>query len=274
MSKPLMKTIPVREAVGTILCHDITRIVPGVSKGPVFRKGHVVREEDIPVLLEVGKEHLYVFEPGDGLVHENDAAERIVAVAAGQNLDKTAPKEGRIDLKAACDGLLRVDVPTLTQVNSLGEITFVTLHTMQFVKKGRSVAGTRVVPLVIEDEKLKQMEALVKSPLIEVLPLAPAKVGVVTTGSEVYEGRIQDGFGPVLTRKFAELGCSVLGQAITNDEEAMTAEAVRAFIDQGADMVVVTDALRKLSGVQLALNLRLLVLTCVRAEKSVTLLRV
>ena len=240
MSKPLMKTISVHEAVGTILCHDITRIVPGEEKGPVFRKGHVVREEDIDTLLKVGKEHLYVFEPNQGLVHENEAAERIVAVAAGRNLEKTAPKEGRIDLKAVCDGLLWVDVATLTAVNSLGEITFATIHGLQFVKKGRSVAGTRVVPLVIEDAKLQQMEALVKAPLIEVLPLKAAKVGVVTTGSEVYEGRIQDGFGPVLRKKFAELGCTVLGQTITNDTEAMTAEAIQDFLKQGADMVTVT----------------------------------
>ena len=240
MGAPPMKTIPVQQAVGSILCHDITQIVPGECKGPVFRKGHVVREEDIETLLKVGKEHLYVFEQRPGLVHENDAAERIVAALAGRNLEKTAPKEGRIDLKAACDGLLRVDVPTLTAVNSLGEITFVTLHGLQFVKKGRSVAGTRVVPLVIEDEKLRRMEELVREPIIEVLPLKAAKVGVVTTGSEVYSGRIQDGFGPVLRRKFAELGSSVLDQTLTNDEEAMTAGAIRAFLDRGADMVVVT----------------------------------
>ena len=240
MQKPCMETVPVREAVGTVLCHDITRIVPGEGKGPVFRKGHVVREEDIEVLLRVGKEHLYVFEPQPGMVHEDAAAERIIAAIAGRNLKKTSPKEGRIDLVASCDGLLRVEARQLAAINSLGEITVATLHSLQYVTKGRSVAGARVVPLLIEDARLRALEALVAEPIIEVLPLRPAKVGMVTTGSEVYSGRIKDAFGPVLRAKFAALGCTVMGQTITSDEAAMTADAIRDFLSRGADMVVVT----------------------------------
>ena len=240
MSKLAMKTIRVHDAVGSILCHDITRIVPGESKGPVFRKGHVVRQEDVEVLLQVGKEHLYVFESLPGMVHENDAAARIIAAVAGSNLAHTEPKEGRIDLLAACDALLRIDVPVLNRINSLGEISVATIHTMQHVTKGRPVAGTRVVPLMIEDEKLRQLESLVIRPIIDVLPLRRAKVGVVTTGSEVFYGRIQDAFGPVLRKKFAALGSTVVGQTLTSDEVPMTAGAIRDFLEQGADLIVVT----------------------------------
>ena len=240
MSKLAMKTIRVHDAVGSILCHDITRIVPGESKGPVFRKGHVVRQEDVEVLLQVGKEHLYVFESLPGMVHENDAAARIIAAVAGSNLAHSEPKEGRIDLLAACDGLLRIDVPVLNRINSLGEISVATIHTMQHVTKGRPVAGTRVVPLMIEDEKLRQLESLVSGPIIDVLPLRRAKVGVVTTGSEVFYGRIQDAFGPVLRKKFAALGSTVVGQTLTSDEVPMTAGAIRDFLEQGADLIVVT----------------------------------
>ena len=240
MSKLAMKTIRVHDAVGSILCHDITRIVPGESKGPVFRKGHVVRQEDVEVLLQVGKEHLYVFESLPGMVHENDAAARIIAAVAGGNLANTDPKEGRIDLLAACDGLLRINVPVLNRINSLGEISVATIHTMQHVTKGRPVAGARVVPLMIEDEKLRQLESFVSGPVIEVLPLRRAKVGVVTTGSEVFYGRIQDAFGPVLRKKFAALGSTVVGQTLTSDEVPMTAGAIRDFLEQGADLIVVT----------------------------------
>ncbi len=240
MSKLAMKTIHVHDAVGSVLCHDITRIVPGESKGPVFRKGHVVREEDVEVLLQVGKEHLYVFESLPGMVHENDAAARVISAVSGGNLTCTEPKEGRIDLKAACDGLLRVDVPVLNLINSIGEISVATIHTLQHVTKGRSVAGARVVPLMIEDEKLRQLESSVHRPVIEVLPLRRAKVGVVTTGSEVFYGRIQDAFGPVLRKKFAALGSTVVGQTLTSDEVSMTAGAIRDFLEQGADFIVVT----------------------------------
>lgn len=240
MSKLAMKTIHVHDAVGSVLCHDITQIVPGESKGPVFRKGHVVREEDVEVLLQVGKEHLYVFESLPGMVHENDAAARVIAAVAGSNLTQTEPKEGRIDLLAACDGLLRIDVPVLNRINGLGEISVATIHTMQHVTKGRPVAGSRVVPLMIEDEKLRELEALVSGPVIEVLPLRRAKIGVVTTGSEVYYGRIQDAFGPVLRKKFVSLGSTVLGQTLTSDEVPMTAGAIRDYLEQGADLIVVT----------------------------------
>ena len=125
-----MTTIPVAQAVGTVLCHDITRIEPGVQKGPVFRKGHVVREEDIPVLLSVGKENLYVYEPQPGLLHENDAAERIARAVTGQNITFSDIREGRINFLAAMHGLLRVDVPALARVNAFDDIALATLHTM------------------------------------------------------------------------------------------------------------------------------------------------
>ena len=164
MKAAAMKTIHVKDAVGSVLCHDITRIVPGGDKGPVFRKGHIVREEDIQTLLEVGKEHLYVYEPQEGVLHENEAARRIAAATAGANITLSEPKEGRINYSASCMGLLRVDVPTLTRINSLGEITLATLHSMQQVRPGQNLAGTRVVPLLIEESKIVALEQLVSVP--------------------------------------------------------------------------------------------------------------
>lgn len=238
---PVMKTIATTEAVGTVLCHDITRISPEDGfKGPVFRKGHVVREEDIPALLRVGKEHLYVYQPEPGLLHENEAAARIAAAVAGQNLTLSDVREGRINFLSTCQGLVRVDVPTLTAVNACDDISLATLHTLQEVRKGQAVAGTRVVPLLIEEAKIAAVERLVSRPIIEVLPFAAFRVGMVTTGSEVYHGRIEDAFGPVLREKFAALGCSVMGQSLSDDSIAMTAQGIAAFLEQGADMVVCT----------------------------------
>lgn len=240
MAKLDMKIIDVRDAVGTVLCHDITRIVPGESKGPVFRKGHVVREEDIATLLDVGKEHLYVYAPCPGMVHENDAAARIAAAVCGPHLRLSEPKEGRINFSADCRGILEVDVPTLAAINGIGEITLATLHSMRLVEAGQDVAGTRVVPLMIEEDRLRRLEELVSAPVLRVHPLAAAAVGIVTTGSEIYSGRIKDAFGPVLRQKFADLGCTVLGQTLTSDDEAMTSAGITDFVAQGADMIVVT----------------------------------
>ena len=139
-----MKQVPVEEAVGMVLCHDITRIVPGEFKGRAFRKGQRVREEDIPVLKDLGKEHLYVFELKEGWIHEDDAARRIAGAAAGPGITLTDPAEGRINLVAAEAGLLKVDVAALAAINSVEEVVFSTLHTNQQVNAGRPVAGTRV----------------------------------------------------------------------------------------------------------------------------------
>ena len=233
-------TVRVQDAVGSVLCHDITRIVPGEGKGPVFRKGHRVTPEDIPLLLRVGKEFLYVYEPHAGLVHEDDAARRIAAVVAGDNLVLTEPKEGRIDFCATCQGLLHIDVPTLTRVNSLGQIALATLHSFQEVQEGQKVGGTRVIPLMIPTEKIEELEAFVCDPIVRVLPFRSLNVGMVTTGSEIYHGRIKDAFGPVLREKFARLGSRIVDQAFTSDDIDMTSTAITRFIEAGAGMVVVT----------------------------------
>ena len=224
-----MKTIPVQDAVGTILCQDITRIVPGQYKGPVFRKGHVVTEEDIPVLLDVGKEHLYVYRPEPGMVHEEDAAWRIARCVGGANLVLKGPKEGRIDFVAECDGLLNVDEDLLFDFNSLGEMTLATLPGNIRVCQGQALGATRVTPLVVEEELLQRMESTITRPVLSVTPFASPLVGIVTTGSEVYAGRIRDGFGPVLRERFASLGCPVAGQKLSGDDADIIANAILDF---------------------------------------------
>ena len=239
----LMKSIPVENAVGTVLCHDITQIIPGEHKGPVFRKGHCVTAEDIPLLLRVGKENLYVYEQLPGVLHENDAAARLAAATTGQNITLSAPSEGRINFHAACQGLLRIDVDTLCEINALGEIALATLHSLQEVRTGQAVGGTRVVPLLIEEQKILQAEALcatLPAPLLEVLPLRAPRVGMVTTGSEIYHGRIEDRFGPVLRQKFAAYQGNILGQRLTSDDVALTSAAITDFAAEGADLIVVT----------------------------------
>jgi len=242
--RPQLAVIRTQDAAGTVLCHDITRIVPGESKGPLFRKGHVVRPEDIPLLLEVGKENLYVYEPQSGLIHEDDAARRLAAAVFGQELRLTDPKEGRINALASSQGLLSVDVARLLSVNSLGEISLATLHTMQTVEPGQAVAGTRVIPLLATESRIEDVERLCSpengGPIVRVLPFRALSVGIVTTGNEVYYGRIKDSFGPVLREKFAYLGSRILDQTFSPDDVESTRDAITAFVERGADMVVVT----------------------------------
>ena len=236
-----MKKIPVKEAVGSVLCHDITQIIPGVVKDVAFKKGHIIKEEDIPLLLSIGKENLFVWEKKEGYLHENDAAERLRALTAGVGLTFSEVKEGKINFIAACDGLLVINTKLLYELNSLGEIILVTLHNNYPVKKGQKVAGTRVIPLVIDEDKIKNAETLIgDEKIVSIIPYSPMKVGIVTTGSEVYHGRIQDAFGPVIRRKVEEYGCIVLGQTILADDEDKITQAIEEMIDKGANMVICT----------------------------------
>lgn len=237
-----MKTITVQEAVGTVLCHDVTRIVPGGEKGPCFRRGHVVRPEDIPVLLDIGKANLYVYDPADGYVHEDTAAMRLSRAASGAGITFSEPKEGKVTMAAAYDGLLCIDVAGLAALNSIEDVSFGTIHGGQRVRKGRLLGGTRVIPLVVPESLLDTAEAVAARhhPILEIKPLRAARVGVVTTGSEVYSGRIQDGFGPILRAKFADLGSAVVDQIFVSDQVDMTVEAIHGLVRQGADFIAVT----------------------------------
>ena len=237
-----MKTVRVQEAVGMVLGHDVTRIVPGKFKGRAFKKGHIIRPEDIEELLKIGKENVYVLELQEGSLHENEAAQRIAQAAAGQGLDLTEPVEGKINLVANRNGLLKINADALYQINSQEGMVFATLHTNQLVAAGRAVGGTRIVPLVIEEARVREVEAICQAhfPLVEISGFRAFKVGLVTTGNEVFHGRIQDGFGPVVRAKFSELGSSVVRQIFVPDDASLTASAIRELLEQGVDMIAVT----------------------------------
>lgn len=236
-----MKLIKTTDAVGHVLCHDLTRIVKGVIKDAVFRKGHIITEEDIPVLLSMGKDHLYIWEKKEGMLHENEAAEILYNICKNDHIIPTPVKEGKIELVAAEDGLLKIDVERLNAINALGDIMIATRHSNFPVKKGDKIAGTRVVPLIIEKEKLdKAVELAGDKPLMEILPFKHKKAGVVTTGNEVFHGRIKDTFGPVVFQKLREYDAEILGQTICDDNPERISKAINDFIEAGADIICCT----------------------------------
>lgn len=236
-----MRKVPVEEAVGLVLGHDLTRIVPGRSKGPAFRRGHVIRPEDVPVLLSMGKEHVYILEVPPGHLHEEEAALRVARALTGPGVRLVGPEEGKVNLQAEHDGLLRVDVDRLRRLNAIGEVQVATAFDRRPVRAGDTVAGTRVTPLVIEESQVLAAEAIGREgPVIRVLPYRPLKVGIVVTGSEVYKGRIADAFGPVVEAKVSALGGQVIYKTLSDDQPAMTAGKIREALEQGAELICVT----------------------------------
>lgn len=236
-----MRLVKTEEAIGQTLCHDITQIIKGVKKDVIFRKGHVIRKEDIPVLLSVGKDHVYIWENNGDMMHENDAAQILCDLCRNDYMMPTEVKEGKIELIAECDGVLRVDTEKLNQINRFGQMMIACRHGNFPVKKGDKIAGTRIIPLVIEKEKMEQVRKLNNGePIFQLRTYCHKKVGIVTTGNEVFYGRIQDTFTSVIKQKISEFDTEIVGHVICNDDHERITKSIRNLIDRGADMVICT----------------------------------
>jgi molybdenum cofactor synthesis domain-containing protein len=241
----MLRKVKLDEAVGMVLGHDVTKVVPGKFKGPVFRRGHIIQKEDLPELLSIGKEHIYVIDLEEGEVHEEEAAIRIANAIGGNGVELSKPKEGRVNLIARVRGLLKINVALLREINSLEEILVATLHNNTVCHPGMIVAGTKIVPLFTTDAKLREVEKIcrIKGKIVEVKPIPKKKVGVVITGNEIYKGIIQDKFGEVIRRKCEALGSTVNYQVIVPDNADMIAKAVKEAKTEGSDVIVVCGGL-------------------------------
>jgi len=239
----MIKTVKLEEAVGLELAHDITEIRPGEFKGPAFHKGHKVCEDDACRLQRLGKNHLYVIDLEDDEIHENEAAAILAGALAGDGVVwENNPREGKIDLYAAYDGLLKVDVPSLAAFNLVDEVMGATLHNHTRVRQGEKVAATRAIPLIMKRAAIDRAAAIARQngAVVSVTPLRPARAGLIITGNEVYHGLIQDRFVPILTRKVTALGSEVAAVDFLPDDALAIARTIRSRLDQGCDLLMLT----------------------------------
>ena len=240
-----IKEIRVEDAVGRVLAHDMTRIVPGKFKGVGFKRNHRVKAEDIPELLKIGKKHIYVLELDDDHIHEDDAALRIAAALCGPNLRWTQPKEGRSNIISTIKGLLEIDVEGLLRINSLGEVIVATIKTGMPCAEGQMIAGTRIIPLFTETRKIETLEEIARSrrPVLQIWPYLRSRVGLVVTGSEVYEGLVADESDKWVASRLKDYDCELVGKIVTSDDAAQIAAAVRTLIGGGCELIITTGGL-------------------------------
>lgn len=237
-----IQTIKVEEAVGKVLSHDITKVVKGESKGASFKKGHIIKIEDIPELLKLGKENIYILELDQTDVHEDNAGIRLGNAVSGAGTTWSGPKESRVNIYAEYEGLLKVNIPALEEINDLPDVILSTLPNNTVVKKGDLLAGTKVIPLVVPEQTVLTAENICRKAgwVVKVLPFQSLKFGVVITGNEVYKKRIRDGFGPVIKEKVEAYGSSVLGVDFAPDDVEVIASKINKMSDDGADIIIVT----------------------------------
>lgn len=235
-----MKVVEVSQALGMVLGQDYTRIVPGEFKGVAFKKGHIIKAEDIPMLRSMGKNNVYVMEIKPGYLHENDAAEKLAQLAAHAELSYMEVAEGKVNIKSHCRGLLKIDRERLLQINMLEGLALSTLHHDSAVLPGELVASAKIIPLVLPQATMDQVkEICAGQPLISILPLVPKKAGLIITGNEVYHGIIEDKFADVMKRKFAEYGSEVTETVVLPDDAEQIAESIKKLAAKN-DIVFVT----------------------------------
>lgn len=237
-----LKSLRVEDAIGTILAHDLTKIVPGEFKGAAFKKGHIIQPEDISELKKMGKNHILVLEMDSDSIHEDDAALRIAQAAAGEGICLTSPTEGKVSLTAAKRGLLKINLEALEGINDIDMVIFSTLHNNTVVDTGKTVAGTRIIPLCINKGSIEAVEEICNrhGKVVWIKELLKLKAGIVVTGTEVFEGRITDKFGPVLARKLENYECQLLELAYSPDDKEQIKMAIEAQINAGAQIVLVS----------------------------------
>lgn len=239
----MLKKIKLQDAVGSTLAHDITEIRPGEFKGPAFRKGHTVCNQDLCHLQKLGKNHLYLLDMEDDEIHEDQAAAILAASLAGDGIVwKNKPSEGKIKLLAAKDGLFGVNTAALAAFNMVAEVMCATLHNHTLVKKEELVAATRAIPLIMKRAPIERAAAIARQngAVLSVKPLRKARVGLIITGHEVYHGLIEDRFAPILSGKVGALGSRVDGLVFAPDDANMIRKAIEDHLNRGCDLLILS----------------------------------
>ena len=240
--KSFATIISLEEAVGKVLAHDITEIRPGQFKGPSFKKGHIVRKEDLTHLRRLGKEHLFVLHIGPGEIHEDDAALQLATALAGPGVVfSKPPSEGKVSLKAAYRGLLKVHVEALTELNLVPDISCASRHNHVVVEEGDIIAATRAIPLIVEEDTLHEALRIAESVggIFSVKPLAESRTGLIITGNEVFHGLIDDKFAPILRKKLQYFGCQVIKVLFAPDDKTRIAGGIEELLQAGSELILV-----------------------------------
>jgi len=243
-----VKKVRVEDAIGEPLAHDVVRYGPGV-KIVLFKRGHLVRAEDVEQLKDAGNYFVYVGEE-EGGVHEDEAAIRMARAALGENLSYKGPDRGSINLTAERPGLLKVKVDVIKQVNLIDDFIFVTRVNNTGVRKGAVVGAAKIVPLTVDESRMRKVEEILErnKPVLEVVPLRVNKIGLIVTGTEVCEGRVEDAFLPVLKQKLGDYDLDVRESVVLPDDEEKIREKILEFREKGHELILVAGGMAVDSG--------------------------
>jgi len=236
-----MKKVKAENAVGKCLAHDIIRYGPAL-KAILFKRGHMVRAEDVEKLKDAGNYFVYVDDGKENGVHEDEAATRMARVLACENISYTRPNKAAVSLLAEKNGLLNVKADVVKKINLIKDFVFATQANNVGVMKGDVVGVVKIIPLTIDERRMRKVEEILKKnkPILRVVPPKVKKIGIITTGTEVYEKRVKDGFGTVLKEKLASYGLGIEESVVLPDDEDKIREKIIEFKKKGYELILVT----------------------------------
>ncbi|MCW4033628.1 MAG: molybdopterin-binding protein [Candidatus Bathyarchaeota archaeon] len=234
-------SVELEKSVGKILWHDVTKIIKGKFKGPLFKKGHMIREEDLEELRKIGKNNIYVLELEKDEIHELDGAKEIAKTIAGNDIEVGEPSEGSVALSANIGGILKIDIDKIKAINQIGEVAVATQHTNSVVWPEDKVAVSKVIPLVVKEEKIKKVGEISFSgdKPVRILPFKNNKVSLVITGTEVYEGIVKDEFGPIMSKTIEKFGSKVINVIYVPDKLSEIVDAINK-VKEDSDLIIMT----------------------------------
>ena len=229
-----MKRIKIEDAVGTVVGHDVTQIIPGQYKGPRFRRGHRISVEDIPEFLKIGKEHIYVMELKPGIIHEDEAALRLGKAFSGENINTTGPSEGKVTFHSRINGVLKINLSLLHRINLTGNIILSTLHRYTPCLPEMALGATRIISLTAPEKQIQKVESWCEEegPVLEILPYRKRNVGVVVTGNELFKGRTEDRFDDKVGKKIIDFGSRVVMKRVVPDDAYQISDALVGLKDE------------------------------------------
>lgn len=236
-----MKKIKVEQAVGAEILHDMTRIIPGKEKGRAFKRGHIITEEDIPILLSMGKRYVFIKENemDSDLVFEEEAARILSELCLNDKMSCSDIKEGKIEIFSEEDGFFVVDIDRLNAINALDDIMIATRLGYLPIRKGDKLAGMRVIPLFVSKKQLEKAKKIAgEEPILKLLPFQHKKIALIITGSEIYHGLIKDAFEPVIRQKVQKYDCEIISVKKCDDDTQMIIEAILDAKDNNADIIL------------------------------------
>ncbi len=236
-----MKRVRAEDAVGGLLAHDVVRYGPEL-KAVLFKRGHVVRSEDVEKLKDTGNYFIYVAEGKEEEVHEDEAALRMARALVGENISHTRPDKGRVTILAETPGLLKVKTDVVKQINLINDFIFATRADNIGVRKRQVVGAVKIVPLTVEEDRMKRVEEILRGnrPILRVVPPKIEKIAVVVVGTEVYEGRIKDAFVPILRKKLEEYGLCIRESVVLPDDREKISEEILELKRRGHELILVT----------------------------------